>query len=453
MLRVPVILIFDVGKTNKKVLLFNQQYEVVHEESIRFDETTDEDGIPCEDVHQLSNWIVGSFHKWNNSHDFEIKAVNFSAYGASFVLIDERGVPSFPLYNYLKPFPKEISTSFYTKYGREEKFALETASPVLGSLNSGLQLYRLKKEKNSAFQKVKYALHLPQYLSYLLTNEVSTDMTSIGCHTALWNFQTDQYHEWVSREGVEEKLAPIVKKNQYKIVGNDSIIVGNGLHDSSAALIPYLRAFHEPFLLISTGTWSISLNPFNQSPLKQEELKKDCLFYISYNGKPVKASRLFAGHEHEIQLKRLIEYFGVDAEAYKKIKFNPQIIDQLNQSNGHFDISFNPHEFVFSKRTLTQFQDFEAAYHQLMLDIVNMQVESTKLVLENSPVKNIYVVGGFSNNELFIQLISNYFSSYKVFAATVAQASALGAAIALHDQWNASIIPSSLVKIKEFNRL
>ena len=29
--KLPVAAIFDVGKTNKKLLLFNEQYEVVHE--------------------------------------------------------------------------------------------------------------------------------------------------------------------------------------------------------------------------------------------------------------------------------------------------------------------------------------------------------------------------------------------------------------------------------------
>ena len=42
---VPVILIFDVGKTNKKLLLFDEQYKVVFEESKQFTETTDEDGF------------------------------------------------------------------------------------------------------------------------------------------------------------------------------------------------------------------------------------------------------------------------------------------------------------------------------------------------------------------------------------------------------------------------
>ena len=41
---IPVVAIFDVGKTNKKLFLFNEQYQIVFERSARFLETTDEDG-------------------------------------------------------------------------------------------------------------------------------------------------------------------------------------------------------------------------------------------------------------------------------------------------------------------------------------------------------------------------------------------------------------------------
>ncbi len=82
-------------------------------------------------------------------------------------------------------------------------------------------------------------------------------------------------------------------------------------------------------MLISTGTWCISLNPFNQLPLTEDELKKDCLLYLAYKGNPVKASRLFAGYEHEEQVKRLAAHFRVDIDHYKKITFNRAIVDQF----------------------------------------------------------------------------------------------------------------------------
>ena len=39
-----VILVFDIGKTNKKVLLFDKNLTVVSEEEDKFEEISDDDG-------------------------------------------------------------------------------------------------------------------------------------------------------------------------------------------------------------------------------------------------------------------------------------------------------------------------------------------------------------------------------------------------------------------------
>ncbi|MEY4660545.1 MAG: hypothetical protein RLZZ42_497 [Bacteroidota bacterium] len=50
---IPVVAVVDIGKTNKKILLFDEQYHVVFEETERMEETVDEDDFPCEDLHAL----------------------------------------------------------------------------------------------------------------------------------------------------------------------------------------------------------------------------------------------------------------------------------------------------------------------------------------------------------------------------------------------------------------
>ena len=140
----PVIAVFDIGKTNKKLFLFDEDYRVVYEHAERLAETTDEDGDACEDLQSLRHFVVYSLDKVIAKKEFDIKAVNFSAYGASFVYVDGEGKPIGPLYNYLKPYPQPLQKQFYDKYGGEAEFSSRCASPVLGSLNSGMQLYRMK---------------------------------------------------------------------------------------------------------------------------------------------------------------------------------------------------------------------------------------------------------------------------------------------------------------------
>ena len=450
----PVIVIFDVGKTNKKLFLFDENYQIVYEKSARFIETADEDGFACENLESLRLSVFDSLSEAFRLKEFEIRAVNFSSYGASFVYVGEDGKPVTPLYNYLKPYPKELSAGFYKKYGGEDRFSLQTASPLLGSLNSGLQLYRLKKEQPEKFKEVKHALHLPQYLSFLLTGAPVSDLTSIGCHTAMWDFEKNDYHQWINKEGIATKLPPIVAANKTAapLFAGSSYNVGIGLHDSSAALIPYLVNFSEPFILLSTGTWCISLNPFNRHPLTAAELKNDCLCYLQYKGEPVKASRLFSGNEYEYQVKRIAAHFNVDVIKYRHIEYDAAIVNKLRKKeqpvyNGK-ELRKESH---FAERNLDEFTGDIEAYHQLVLDLVSLQGASTRLVLKGTAVKRIFVDGGFSKNSVFMHLLAEEFKGLEVFAASMAQASAVGAALAIHPAWNTRPVPNDIIGLKYYS--
>lgn len=452
-----VIAIFDVGKTNKKLFLFDENYKIVFERSARFIETTDEDGFPCENLDSLKLSVFDSLREVFRLKEFNIKAINFTSYGASFVYLNEQLRAFAPLYNYLKPYPGSLKKQFYETYDGEEEFSLRTASPVLGSLNSGMQLYRVKYEKPELFKEIKYALHLPQYLSFLISGKVCSDITSIGCHTNLWDFQKNEYHAWVQQEGIYEKLAPIFPCNEVvpaSFPGNNYSL-GIGLHDSSAALIPYLMNFKEPFILISTGTWCISLNPFNHAPLTKEELKNDCLCFMSYDAKLVKASRLFAGNEHEQEVKRISEYFNQNAIKYRTMDYNPEIVAALQNQNASIEKLFekieNHKKSLFTARDLSSFKNDEEAYHQLILDIVALQYLSTQLVLKGTNVKRIFVDGGFSNNAIYMNLLASAFPGIEVFAASMAQSTAVGAALCIHNSWNKKEIPHDIIELKYFS--
>ena len=455
MSKIPVIAVFDVGKTNKKLFLFDENYQIVHERSARFTETADEDGDSCENLESLRFSVFDSLRHVLREKQFDIKAINFSAYGASFVYIDEKGEALTPLYNYLKPYPEDLKAEFYKEYGGEQSFSQQTASPVLGSLNSGMQLYRIRKEKPQLFSKIRYALHLPQYLSYLITGQVYSDITSIGCHTNLWDFTKNDYHDWVKTEGLDKKLAPILPSHTVinSTFQGKEYKAGIGLHDSSAALIPYLENFSEPFILLSTGTWCISLNPFNHSKLTADELRNDCLCYLQYEGKPVKASRLFAGLEHEQQVARIASYFTQNIARYKSVRFDPDIISRLIKKTNVMTVGegITLKESGFDKRDLADFANDEEAYHQLMIDMVAQQVFSTKLIIGSERVKRIFVDGGFSKNSIYMHLLSASFPGFEIFAASMAQATAVGTALAIHKAWNRNPVPSDIIELKYYS--
>jgi L-fuculokinase len=437
-----VVAIFDMGKTNKKLLLFDEQYRIVSEQSESFPSARDEDGDECEDLATVTGWVRESLARVmaNRDHEYNIRAVNFSAYGASFVHVGADGEPVAPLYNYLKAYPEALKRRFYETYGGEVALSMLTASPVLGSLNSGMQLYRIKWEQPELFARIRYSLHLPQYLSYLVTGKAVSEITSIGCHTNLWNFPQHNYHEWVYREGLIEKLASIVPSGIVTDIGG--ISVGVGLHDSSAALIPYVQSFRDPWVLISTGTWCITMNPFNDSPLTAAELEQDCLCYMSFEGLPMKASRLFAGYEHERQVRRLADHFQRSPAAAAAVQFDRDCVRMLRAGKEL--------RAAGDAGDPASFGSFEQAYHWLVMDIMDRQVRSTNLVLQETGVRRIFVDGGFGKNEVYMHLLAQAFPEMEVYAATIPQATAMGAALAIHEEWNEGLVPGELVGLKYY---
>lgn len=417
-----VILVFDVGKTNKKVLLFDKNLKLRHEEEARFEEIVDDEGFPCDDAVLLESWVKESLHTWTHSEKYCVRGVNFATYGATLVFLDEKGRRIAPLYNYLKPLEGKWLDDFYTIHGGEEEFSRKTASPALGMLNSGLQILWLKGSKPDLYRRVHHILHLPNYFSYLLTGQYYSEHTSIGCHTAMWDFDSMEYHAWLKMEGVALPT-PVPVSETFQLQNGEEIIeTGVGIHDSSSSLAPYLLAATDPFLLISTGTWCISMNPFNSSPLTDSELKQDCLSYMAVNGKPVKSSRFFLGHIHDENVEKIESHFGVEQGAYKKVLPEPGELRRLWKDETE-------------QLDLSQFHSFREAYAYLMLDLTRQTVNSIQLVIQkNSKIRNLYITGGFAKNSFFTGFLSLAFPGFSVFTSEVANATSLGAVLVIAER-------------------
>jgi sugar (pentulose or hexulose) kinase len=430
-----VIAAFDIGKTNKKIILFNDKMKVVYESEQKFAEIQDDDGFECDDIELIEKWIRTSIHNIIGSEKYDLTDINITTYGATIVCLDKNGKRITPAYNYLKPIDERIPESIYKRHGGRDEFCRRTASPALGMLNSGMQLLWLKKDKPELFERVKHVMHLPQYLSYTLTGKVYSEHTSIGCHTALWDFDNMTYHPWINN--LEVKLpepVPVETYTEIEIEGK-KLRVGIGIHDSSSSLAPYFSESKGKFVLLSTGTWCINMNPFNSEKLTAEQLDKDCLCYMSINQKPVKSSRLFLGHMHETAVKIISDHYDKPEDFYKQVKFDRNLSNSLKEKFSDTTIFFQEETLSreFRERIdMYQFRNFEMAYHQLMKELGDLTIESINLILpEKNDIINIYVTGGFSRNDHFLNLIKDHFPDKKVYTSEISNAAALGAALVI----------------------
>lgn len=428
-----VIAIFDIGKTNKKLILFNEELRVVSESEQKFSEILDDDGFGCDDIEHIEKWIKESLSGLVKSDKYNLKAVNFTTYGATLVYLDEKGNRLTPVYNYLKPIEEKIPEGLYKRNGGRDEFCRKTASPALGMLNSGMQVLWLKKNKPEIFSKVKHILHFPQYLSYIITGKIYSEHTSIGCHTALWDFDNMNYHSWVRNQELNlPEPVPVDTLNEVEIAGK-KLQIGIGIHDSSSSLAPYFSGSVGKFLLLSTGTWCINMNPFNTEILTADQLDKDCLCYMSITRQPVKSSRLFLGFLHETAAKRISEHFNKPDDYFKKVIADKKLTARLKLKYGDKKNFFQTGLYYRELKEyidMYEFSSFEEAYHQLMNELCDLTIDSVNLVIpEDDDIANIFITGGFSRNLLFLNLIADAYKSKHVYTSEISNASALGAAL------------------------
>jgi sugar (pentulose or hexulose) kinase len=446
-----VIAVFDVGKTNKKLLLFDESLKFVFQDEKVFEEIKDDDGFECDDIEKLLKWIRDSLARIVSGNEYEIKAVNFSTYGATIVYLDKEGNRTAPVYNYLKPIPGDTLKGFYEKYGGVEEFSRKTASPALDMLNSGLQIYWLKYRKPHYWEKTKHILHFPQYLSYIITGQIVSDYTSIGCHTALWDFDNWKYHKWLADENITLP-EPVSNSRVFKYIANGKEInVGIGIHDSSASLVPYLEAENnKEFILISSGTWAINMNPFSNDKLTADELRRDCLCYISVNQNQVKSSRLFLGHIHEINCVKISDFYGVSSNEFKSVKADTELLKKLISENrfAFFPQSI-PSDYCADLGCLREFPDFKSAYHQLMFELSMFEVEAIRFALDKKDTtEDIYITGGFARNEIFTSLLATFFPGKNVYTTELHNATALGAVMVINPEKKKSEVDLALKRVR-----
>ncbi|WP_244954789.1 FGGY family carbohydrate kinase [Winogradskyella helgolandensis] len=429
---VNVIAVIDIGKTNKKILLFNEEFDVVYRNATRFDEVSDEDGYPCDDIESIENWIQNEIKRIQAEGEYGIKAINFSTHGASLIYLDAQGHRITPLYNYLKPLSLDTYHDFYDANGGQEEFSRKTASPAYGMLNTGLQILKLQKEKPEFWNKVETILHYPQYLSYLFTKQITADFTSVGAHTATWDFDTMQYHKWVSDYKLNLPTPQNGKKAIVTTFNGEEIAIGTGLHDSSASIIPLLETEKDnEFILLSTGTWIIAMNPFSKETLTQHQLKNNCLCFMTPQKQQVKSSMQFLGKIHEVYIAALSTYFKVDIDTHLQLELNETLCSELMNTNTRvflaegIDSDFEAHPYL-----LTNYSNYEAAYYQLVFEISKKVIQGINLISDkDSAIKEVYISGGFNKNLIFIAFLKLLKNDIEIKISDCKNESALGAAL------------------------
>ncbi len=147
----------------------------------------------------------------------------------------------------------------------------------------------------------------------------------------------------------------------------------------------------------------------------------------------MKAARLFLGNEYNEKIKELAQLFHVSEDHHKSVGFNPALYQKLKDKFTHsFEWTSLDVESPKPPAPMN-FDSYEEAYHQLMMELMELQVDRIKRAIGNDAIDQLYIDGGFSHNQIFVELLALGFENMKVKTTDASLGSALGAAIAISD--------------------
>ena len=449
------IAVLDVGKTNKKLLIFDNDLNLLDSTYGNFTPVYDGE-IPLEDLDGMLAWFYAELSRFAEA--YPIQSIACATHGAEFVGVDASGIRTLPLVDYTYEPGEAFHERFYAAVGDRLELQKTTATMELKALiNPAKGLFFAKEQYPREFRDTEWFLPLPSFFAMQLTGIPSAEWTYVGCHTYLWDFGKSSWSTVAEALGIRERLPDRIGRPQEKLGSIRSELaeriglpgdttVSYCIHDSNAALLPYLVKESEPFILNSTGTWCVVMRPATSVAFAEEELGKSVFFNLSAKGTPVKTALLMAGVEYDTythilrSLHDLSELPRFDRTTYERITRERScfILPSIVVGSGQFPESrprvienatvYELNEIRDGSRIPSFFRDPQAAIAVLTLSIVAQSIVAFERV-GASKVVHAFTEGGFRNNPDYNALMAQVFPELNISLTGIPEASALGAAI------------------------
>lgn len=296
------VAVIDIGKTNAKVALVD--LESLSEIAVRrVPNAVQRDGpYPHFDTDRLWAFILESLGALNRAQ--RIEAISITAHGATGALLDAEGRLALPILDYEHDGPDSLAVDYDAV---RPPFA-GTGTPRLpAGLNLGAQLFWQARAFPQTFARVATILTYPQYWAFRLTGVRANEVTSLGCHTDLWDVRKGNFSSLVDAMAWRRLMAPVRRAGDRlgpilpEIAAATGLAVETqvlcGIHDSNASLLPHLVERPQPFSVVSTGTWVISMAVGGGQVALDPA--RDTLVNVNAFGQLVPSARFMGGREFE----------------------------------------------------------------------------------------------------------------------------------------------------------
>lgn len=297
------VAVIDIGKTNAKLALVDtadlSEVAVVTQPNI----VRDAPPYPHFDVETIWDFLLDALARFHAQHG--VDAISVTTHGAAGALIAADGNLAAPILDYEHTGPNTVADQYNALRPAFE----ETGSPRLAmGLNLGAQIHWQFSQDDTLRERTSAIVTYPQYWGHRLTGVLACDVSSLGCHTDLWNPFEAQFSPLVDQLGLTNKMAPARKPSD--LLGHlrpavaahtglgPNTPVFCGIHDSNASLLTHVMRRAPPFSVVSTGTWVISMTIGGAKVTLNPT--RDILVNVNALGKPVCSARFMGGREYEL---------------------------------------------------------------------------------------------------------------------------------------------------------
>lgn len=414
------VAVIDIGKTNAKVALVD--LATMQEVALRCTaNAVSTDGpYPHHDIERLWAFILESLAALHRQQ--RIDAISITTHGATGVLVDAEGQLALPVIDYEFAGIDDLAQD----YDAVRPPFPETGTPRLpAGLNIGAQLFFQQTRFPAEFAKADAILMYAQYWALRLTGFAANEVTSLGCHTDLWNPWKADYSSLVDRmdwrglmapvRPARDRLGPILPAIAQRTGLDVQTPVFCGLHDSNASLLPHLLADRPPFSVVSTGTWVVSMAVGGRKV--ELDPARDTLVNVNALGDPVPSARFMGGREFSLMTEgQPQEWSEEDVSAVLARK--TLLLPSAQQGSGPF-----PHRSAqwVNAESLSPGQRFAAISFYLAL----MTSTCLELIGGDGPTT---VEGPFAQNRLFIRMLAAA-TGRPVIASETSTGTSIGAAL------------------------
>ena len=296
------VAVLDVGKTNVKVVLFDDDGAIVAERS-RANASLPADAqwpYPRLDVDAIWTFFLSSLAELNAVAP--IATISISTHGAAGVMVDARGAAPPPMDYEFAGFGE-----LDAEYDAMRPPFSETLSPrAPRGLNLGRCVYFYERRYPELFAKAQAFLMYPQYWLWRLTGVLVSEVTSLACHGDLWRPREAKLSSLVERRSWTRLFPPLshawdafpIRAEVAAAAGlSPSARVHVGAHDSNLSLVPHIVSRRDAFSVISTGTWVILMAVGGTGPLDPDW---DMLANVDVTGRPTPCARFMGGREFSV---------------------------------------------------------------------------------------------------------------------------------------------------------